>query len=131
MPAYRYARIRNQTRNTSLAERCRIAATPLRRIFGLHLLPELTASEALLLRGTSSMDTLFMRYPIDVAFLDRAGRVRRVVHRMPPWRMVPWSRGARDCLELPAGTLETSGTLPGDQLRVEELDATDGPRSQT
>lgn len=125
MPAYRLARVRNETRDTVLADRCRVAANQLRRIFGLHLLPELTAGEALLLPGTSSMDTLFMRYPIDVAFLDGSGRVRRVVHCMPPWRMVPWARGARDCLELPPGTLQASGTMPGDQLRIEERGGTE------
>ena len=123
MPAYRLARVRNESRDTVLAERCRIAANPVRRIFGLHLLPELSAGEALLLPGTSSMDTLFMRYPIDVAFLDQSGRVKRVIHGMRPWRVVPWARGARDCLELPAGTLQATQTLVGDQLAIEEIRA--------
>lgn len=129
MPAYRLARVRNETRDTMLADRCRIAANPLRRILGLHLLPELTAGEALLLPGTTSMDTLFMRYAIDVAFLDAAGRVRRVVPRMRPWRMVPWARGARDCLELPPGTLELTGTVAGDRLAIGEVaPVSDSPR---
>lgn len=122
MPAI--VRVQNATRATTLAERCRVAASPLQRVFGLHLLPRLTDGEGLLLPGTSSMDTTFMRYPIDVAFLDGAGRVTRVVHHMRPWRIVPWAHGARECLELPADTLARTGTGVGDILEIEPLDMT-------
>jgi uncharacterized membrane protein (UPF0127 family) len=108
-----------------VAARCRVAVGPLRRIFGLHLLPELTPGEGLLLPGTNSMDTMFMGYPIDVAFLDGGGRVKRVVPAMRPWRIVPWARAARDCLELPAGALAQTGTQPGDHLVFEDLSGTE------
>jgi hypothetical protein len=63
----------------------------------------------------------FMRYPIDVVFLDRSGRVTKTVSRLKPWRVVWWARGARDCVELRAGALEESGTAAGDQLQVTHL----------
>jgi uncharacterized membrane protein (UPF0127 family) len=62
----------------------------------------------------------FMRYPIDVVFVDRAGRVTRTVSGLRPWRVVWWARGARDCIELRAGALDGTGTRPGDQLAIEE-----------
>ncbi len=63
----------------------------------------------------------FMRYPIDVVFLDRNLRVTKVVPGLKPWRVVWWARGARDCLELPAGALDNTRTQPGDQLLITEL----------
>lgn len=111
----------NLDRGTIVAEHCRVARSPLRRVLGLHLLPPLAEGDALLLPGASSMDTTFMRYPIDVVFLDKAGVVRRTVDAMPPWRMVAWARGARDCLELPAGALRVSATTVGDRLAVRPM----------
>ena len=66
----------------------------------------------------------FMRYPIDVVFVDRKQRVTKVVPRLKPWRVVLWARGARDCLELPAGAVGGTGTQAGDQLAIADLPVT-------
>jgi uncharacterized membrane protein (UPF0127 family) len=60
----------------------------------------------------------FMRYPIDAVFVDKDHRVTKVVHDLKPWRVVWWAPGARDCLELPAGTARATNTQVGDQLRL-------------
>ena len=44
-------------------------------------------------------------YAIDAVFVDGGGRVVRVVENLRPWRIVAWARGARDCLELPSGSV--------------------------
>ena len=59
----------------------------------------------------------FMRFPIDAVFVDRADRVTKVVPNLKPWRVVWWARGARDCLELPAGAAKAARIEVGDQLR--------------
>jgi len=123
---YRYVRVRNETRGTTIAATCRVAGSIRERIFGLHLLPQLAAGEGLLLPGATTIDTTFMRYPIDLVFLDRTGRVRRVVDSLAPWRMVVRSSGGRDCLELPAGAAAASGTVAGDQLVLEDRAAPTG-----
>lgn len=118
---YRFVRVSNETRGTLPAERCRVAGSIPERILGLHLLPRLGAGEGLLLPGATTIDTTFMRYPIDLVFLDRSNRVTRVVHDMRPWRMVWGSAGGRDCLELPAGAAAASATQAGDQLSLQDL----------
>ncbi len=118
---YRLVRVTNPTRGTVPAERCRVASSIRERIFGLHLLPRLRAGEGLLLPGATTIDTTFMGYPIDLVFLDRSNRVTRVVHDLPPWRMVWGSAGGRECLELPAGAAGASRTEAGDQLSFEDV----------
>jgi uncharacterized protein len=65
--------------------------------------------------------TFFMRFPIDLVFLDRSNRIIRVVSSVPPWRLTAPVFGARGVLEIEAGAAAGSSTRPGDQLRFEEL----------
>ena len=117
----RYALATNQTRGTTVAAHCRIAQGLMQRVLGLHVVPRLETGQGLLLPGATTIDTAFMRYPIDLLFLDRSGRVTRVVPDMRPWRMVLRTYGGRDCLELPAGAAAASGTQAGDQLEITPL----------
>jgi uncharacterized membrane protein (UPF0127 family) len=113
----RYVRIEDATRDTVVAERCRVAESLVQRIFGLHLLPGLEKGEGLLLPGSTTIDTTFMRYPIDLVFVSPSGRVTKTVHRLAPWRMVVRTGGGRDCIELPAGAVSEGGVQAGDELR--------------
>ena len=60
-----------------------------------------------------------MRFSIDALFLDRGGRVVRVAERLPVWRIATAAHGARDVLELPAGTAARTATQAGDELVFE------------
>ena len=118
---YRMISVENTTRGTTVAATCRVAGSMRERIFGLHLLPQLQEGEGLLLRGSTTIDTTSMRYPIDLVFMDRSARVTRVVPDMRPWRMVLSGGGGSDCLELPAGAAAASGTEAGDQLVLSDV----------
>ena len=60
-----------------------------------------------------------MRFAIDAVFVDRAGRVVRVAADIPPWKFAVAAKGARDVVELPAGTAARTGTQAGDELVFE------------
>lgn len=89
------------------------------RGFGLIPRGSLRDGEGLLITKTSSITMLFMRFPIDAVFVDRSGRVVRVAADLPPWRLATAARGARDVIELPAGTAARTGTQAGDELVLE------------
>jgi uncharacterized membrane protein (UPF0127 family) len=72
------------------------------RLLGLALLSRGRAGPGLLIPRCSCVHTFGMRFPLDVAFLDDAGREIRVVEAVPSCRVVA-ARGAAAVLELPSG----------------------------
>jgi uncharacterized membrane protein (UPF0127 family) len=61
--------------------------------------------------------TFFMKFPIDLVYLDKRRRVRKLCHAVPPWRISAcW---AHSVLELPAHSVAPTGTQIGDQLQIE------------
>ena len=69
----------------------------------------------MLIRPAPSVHTLFMRFPIDVVFLDRSLTVVKVVHGLRAWRAAG-ARKAAAALELPAGAAAAAGVRAGDVL---------------
>jgi hypothetical protein len=113
--------VANLTRGTVAVERCRVARSLRDRTVGLLGTVDLPTGEGLWIARSPSIHMLFMRYPIDAVFMDRGGRVVRIVERLPPWRIVAWVRGAHDCLEMPAGAARAAGIEVGDQLALEPI----------
>jgi uncharacterized membrane protein (UPF0127 family) len=97
----------------------RVADSFLARTRGLLGRKRLEPGEGLLIRGTSSVHTHFMRFAIDVVFLDRDGRVLKLSRELRPWRFAG-SRGASDVVELPAGTCDRVDLREGVRLNLEE-----------
>lgn len=85
------------------------------RLAGLLFSPPLQPGHGLLIVPCAAVHTAFMRYAIDVVFLDRAGRVRRIVPRLAPWRTAA-SVGAYQTLELAAGEAARLGLQAGQSL---------------
>ena len=98
-----------------VCEQLLVAARPLRRMRGLLGRADLPAGEGILLRPAGSVHTFFMRFPIDVVFLDREDVVVGIEPRLPPWRTAG-RRGAKAVVELRAGECERRGVVVGDRL---------------
>jgi uncharacterized membrane protein (UPF0127 family) len=73
--------------------------------------------EALIIAPCSAVHTFFMRFAIDVVFVDKQGRVTRVVHAVRPWRITGSLRGFAT-IELAAGAALRASTAPGHQLSL-------------
>jgi uncharacterized protein len=102
---------------TVVCERCTIADNPLRRMRGLLGRDGLESGEGLLLRPASAVHTYFMRFPIDVVFLDRSLVVVGISDSVDPWQARS-RKGAKAVLELPAGESVRRGLAVGDQLEL-------------
>jgi len=116
-----WARVTNHSRGSVAVERCRVARSLRDRTVGLLGTAQLPAGEGLWIEHAPSIHMFFMRFPIDAVFVEGDGRVVRIVEHLRPWRIVAWARGARDCLELPAGAARAAGIRVGDELRLEPI----------
>ena len=76
--------------------------------------------EGLVLAPCSTVHTAFMRFPLDLVFLDRAGRVLRLSADVPPWRIRMAWRGFA-VVELASGTLGRRDTRCGDILELRTI----------
>lgn len=106
-----------------LVPRARRTEGPLERARGLLARPAPGPGEALLIAPCSGIHTWAMAYPIDAAFLDRAGRVLRVVEHLAPWRFAACP-GARAVLELAAGQAARLGLKVGMDTRWQDTPET-------
>jgi uncharacterized protein len=107
--------VRNETRGVILAECADVADTSAKRQKGLLGRDDLLAGEGLWIVPCEGVHTCGMRFPIDVVYLDRKKRVRKLRSAMTPWRL-SMCLFAHSVLELPAGMIKQTGTQAGDQL---------------
>ena len=119
---------RNATRGTVLADRVAVAESSLARLRGLLGTRTLPRRHGLLIRPCRQVHSFFMRYALDLVFVDREGRVLRTVGGFPKNRISPHVRAAAAVLELPAGALTEAPTEVGDLLRIEPRDRSDRGR---
>lgn len=111
--------IRNLTRGTVLAERVNTAQSLKSRIVGLIGQSSLVSGSALALPRCNSIHTFFMRFAIDVLFLDAKGKVAGKIENMLPFRISPIFWRAKTTIELPAGTLKNTATQLADYIVIE------------
>ena len=109
-------RLVNETQSTVVAERLERALRLGARMKGLLGRDALPPGDAMEIRPCTSIHTFFMRFPIDVAFVDERGVVLRAIADLKPWRLTRVYPRAAAVYELPAGALAASGTAAGHVL---------------
>jgi uncharacterized membrane protein (UPF0127 family) len=108
-------RISNLTRQVELAGSVDVADRGAKRRKGLLGRETLAAGEGLWIVPCEAVHTFGMRFPIDLIYLDRDKRVKKVRHGVPPWRLSA-CLSAHSVLELASGSIRRTRTKPGDRL---------------
>jgi uncharacterized protein len=130
-------RARNLTRSTELAGDVEVASSFWARFMGLMGRGGLPPGHGLWIPNDNGIHMFFMRFAIDAVFLgprgdgpaegeaaegEAAPGSRPVVAlrpRLAPWLgIVPLVRGAQGVLELPAGTIEATGSHVGARISI-------------
>ena len=110
--------LRNQQTGTVVATHLLPAFDSKTRNVGLLGRQSLDPRTAMIIAPTNAVHTFFMRFPIDIAFVEKDGRILKIRKRLPAWRMAAaW--GAYAVVEMAAGSFEVAGTGTGDRLTVD------------
>ena len=112
-------RLVSETTGKTVVAQLRIADGFWSRLVGLQFRRPLPSDAGLLLVPCNSVHTCFVRFPVDVVFLDNRGCVLAVRHNLRPWRLAFGPRKTHAVLEMIAGA---AGVEPGQPLRVEPAD---------
>lgn len=112
--------VTNRTRNTVLADCMEVADSAAKRNKGLLGRERLAPGEGLWIIPCESVHTFWMRFPIDLVYLDRKKRICKLKTSVPAWRLSACLR-AHSVIELPAGTIRTTRTEYGDRLEFSDV----------
>lgn len=95
-----------------------LADSFLTRLRGLLGKSSLEAGSGILIRPSSGVHTMGMRFPIDVVALDKNLRVVKLWRRLPPNRITSVSLKTHSVLELAPGQIDACRIEAGDCLAV-------------
>lgn len=111
--------VTNLTRNTVIVSAGRIANTPWANFRGLMLAPPLQPGEGLVIVPCSSIHTHFMRFAIDVLYVNKENVIVGIDRNLRPWRIGRFYKGVHYVVELPAGA--AAQCQVGDCLKIAQL----------
>ncbi|MFH0763259.1 MAG: DUF192 domain-containing protein [Candidatus Omnitrophota bacterium] len=111
-------KIINQTKNITLAQDAMLAGALFQRMRGLLGRKEFKQGEGIILKPCNSIHTFFMRFPIDVLFVDKNNKIVKTIANFVPFRISNIYFRVSFTIELPAGTIEKTLTSPGDILTL-------------
>jgi uncharacterized membrane protein (UPF0127 family) len=117
----------NDNVSAQIASDLKTADTLFSRTKGLLGRSSLPEGEGLWIKRCNSIHTAFMKFPIDVLFVDKDLKVVSVYENLKPWRITRLHFSASSVIELPAGTLAgttkgNGGALLGQTLTIKTFD---------
>jgi uncharacterized membrane protein (UPF0127 family) len=107
----------NQRTGAIVATELELAADSQTRNRGLLGRSGIAAESAMIIAPCNAIHTFFMRFTIDIVFVDRQGRVLKLCHSVRPWRLRVALR-AFAALELASGSIDRSGIARDDHLLI-------------
>lgn len=95
-----------QTNGEVICHKMAVATNIFSRMLGLMFSKDLPECDGFLLSPCNSIHTFFMRYSLDILFLDKDFKIVKVIYGLSPWRMTWVYLKSRHVLEMKAGTLK-------------------------
>ena len=95
-----------------------VADSFFKRLKGLMFRKDQLVEEGLWIIPCNSIHMCFMNFEIDAVFLNKEGRIVKMVEALKPWRFVKPVRDAYSVVELPSGTVTKLGLKQGKMLKI-------------
>jgi uncharacterized protein len=99
-----------------IVQKCEIANTFFKRLKGLLGKKDFPENGGLYIPKCNSIHMFFMKFPIDVLFLDQNKKIVFLLEEFSPWKIKATVKKAIATLELPSGTIKKHSLKVGDTL---------------
>ncbi len=108
----------NKSKGTVLADKAELARSFFQRLKGLMFRKKIDSGFGMIFYHCSSIHTFFMRFDIDVIFLDKTNRIVKLYKRFSPCKISSIVLNSYVTIEIPAGVIEKTSTQLGDILEI-------------
>lgn len=113
-------RILNKSKQTIISQQTKIADSILSRLIGLLERSSIDPQEALVITHCRAIHMFFMRFSIDVIFVDKNNRAIGLIARIKPFQISPYFFRSHYAIELPPGKIQETKTTLGDVIAFEQ-----------
>ncbi|RKD28855.1 hypothetical protein BET03_07035 [Thermohalobacter berrensis] len=114
-------KIRNISKSNVLVKNGMLADNFFTRFKGLMGKKELKKGEALCIKPCKGIHTFFMRFNIDAVFINKKGKVCKIIKNLRPWKIAPYVKEAEMVIELPKGAVDEFMIEIGDKIVFRNL----------
>ena len=112
-------KIYNSSKNNLIADDVKLADNFFSRTIGLLSKKSLSEGEGLVIKPCCSIHTLFMRFEIDVLFVNKKNEIVALYENVKPWRILPIHPTSHYVIEVPAGTVAARNIMKHDIINIE------------
>ena len=112
-----FFRIITKKEKKTIAEKAIFADTFLKRFKGLMFDKKMEGYDALVIKPCKSIHTCFMKYSIDVVFLNEKFQIVKIKRNMRPWKMTPFYFSSTQVVEFENGRIDQE-LKEGDELEL-------------
>ena len=113
-------KIYNSTQKNLIADDVKVANTFIARTLGLITKKIIAESEVLVIKPCNSIHTFFMKFPIDVLFVDANDEIVALYENVKPWRILPIHFNSLYVVELKAGQISAKKIVKHDIIQIDE-----------
>lgn len=111
-------KVYNSTQNNLIAQDVKVAKSFFTRSIGLISRKSISEAEALIIKPCCSVHTFFMKFDIDVLFVNKKNEVIALYERVKPWKILPIHAGSHYVIELKSGQITNKNINKGDIITL-------------
>lgn len=113
--------LKNKTTETIISQNLMVADNYFTRLKGLMFTKELPDQDALQIIPCGQIHTFFMKYSIDVLYLDTDNNIVSVDEELKPGSIGKHVKKAVSVVELPAGKIKEKNIKAGEKIEIIKL----------
>jgi len=110
--------IYNSSQNNLIADSVKVAENFFTRSIGLLSRKSISNNEALIIKPCGSIHTFFMRFDIDVLFVNKKNEIIALYENVKPFRILPIHLTSSYVIELAAGSISDKNISKGDLISI-------------